>query len=96
MQVASKLTCGCGVTLIATAATKKGNYWGFDQRERVAVFWFLFCVKRGTAGVGRGAPPCSSQRYCEVDKAMSGLGGTTPAGRGLRAAPSVGFADSSL
>jgi len=24
--------------------------------------------------VGRGAPPCCSQRYCEVDKAMSGLG----------------------
>jgi len=24
--------------------------------------------------VGRGAPPCSSQRYCEVNKAMSGLG----------------------
>ena len=94
MQVASKLTRGCGVTLIATAATKKGNHWGFDQRERVAVFWFLFCVKRGTAGVGRGAPPCSSQRYCE--KAMSGLGGTTLAGRGLQAAPSVGCADSSL
>jgi len=24
--------------------------------------------------VGRGAPPCCSQRYCEVNKAMSGLG----------------------
>ena len=95
MQAASKLTCRCGVTLIATAATKNGNYWGFDQRERVAVFWFLFCVKRGTAGVGRGAPPCCSQRYCEK-KVMSDLGGMTPAGRGLRAAPSAGFADSSL
>ena len=57
MQVASKLIRGCGVTLIATAATKKGNYWGFDQRERVAVFWFLFCVKRGTAVWGAEPHP---------------------------------------
>ena len=37
MQVASKLTRGCGVTLIATAATKKGNQRDLTK-ESVSLF----------------------------------------------------------
>jgi len=37
VQVASKLTRGCGVTLIATAATKKGNQRDLTK-ESVSLF----------------------------------------------------------
>ena len=52
---------------IVPARRTKGQSKGFDQRERVAVFWFLF-FKRGTAGCGGAQPPpCPSQRHCGMN-----------------------------
>ena len=77
----------CGCSADHALPPRKRAFKGFDQSERVAVFWLLFCAKRVTAGVGRGAPPCFSQRYCELTTPAAGAQKNT-ASR-LPPAPSV-------
>ena len=45
------------VLRIMPSRHEKGQSKGFDQSERVAVFWLLFCVKRVTAVWGAEPHP---------------------------------------
>ena len=45
------------VPRIMPSRPEKGQSKGFDQSERVAVFWLLFCVKRVTAVWGAEPHP---------------------------------------
>ena len=45
------------VPRIMPSRHENGQSKGFDQSERVAVFWFLFCAKRGTAVWGAEPHP---------------------------------------
>ena len=53
MQAASKLTCCCGVTLIATAATKKGNQRDLTK-ESVSLF-------SGSSFASKEEPRCGAR-----------------------------------
>jgi len=83
------------VTLIATAATKKGNQRDLTK-ESVSLFSGSSFASKEEPQVWGAEPHPVPRSGTARKKAMSGLGGMTLAGRGLRAAPSVGFADSSL